>query len=631
VLWRSGRARGGPRRTWLATGSAAALAAWIGLSSCGGSKTGSSTPSTTPAPSGGSGSTYHVRTDGGTAEQCTGTTDAPYPGTGGGQACAWAHPFWALDEGQRWRLKGGDTLLIHSGSYRMGYGAPNTHTDWCAPESPWSCHLPPLPSGTSATSPTRLVGEGWDQGCSAPPELWGTERAEWILDLTGTSNAIIDCLVITDHSSCALDHCNSSVRCAREGSSVGDYADIGIVASDSGNVVLRHLNVHGLAGGGIHAGRLTDWSVEDVRLAGNGSVGWDGDVGDSSSNSGTTTFRRMTVEWNGCPETYPGGQPNHCWGQETCGGYGDGVGVARSGGHWIVEDSTFRYNVSDGLDLLYVGVDHPDSLVEVRRSRAYGNAGNQLKIGGSSRVVNSLAVSNCAYFDHKPFGQEMGSLHGGDHCRAGGAALSINLPRGGDSYVVNSTVASEGWATVEIQCNTANFPDQPACNGSERAYLQNGVFLGYQVAYLDYRRSADFVGDGDPGGFTTAETVDYDVVFGTEVSSPLGGHSIERDPRVVNADIDDFDGRLQAGSPAIDTGLPVGSLGGWVPADDLIGNARPYGSGVDRGAYEWTGTSVGAGAASLFLRPWYSLRTRTHPALRPAAAYGAGAFLPGVM
>ena len=44
-----------------------------------------------------SGTTYYIRTDGGTAAQCTGTADAPYPGSGTNQLCAWSHPFWALN------------------------------------------------------------------------------------------------------------------------------------------------------------------------------------------------------------------------------------------------------------------------------------------------------------------------------------------------------------------------------------------------------------------------------------------------------------------------------------------------------------------------------------------------------
>ena len=40
--------------------------------------------------------TYYVRTDGGSAAQCTGLADAAYPGSGSSQPCAWNHPFQAL-------------------------------------------------------------------------------------------------------------------------------------------------------------------------------------------------------------------------------------------------------------------------------------------------------------------------------------------------------------------------------------------------------------------------------------------------------------------------------------------------------------------------------------------------------
>lgn len=529
--------------------------------------------------------TYHVRPDGGDSTQCTGLADAPYPGSGTAQPCAYRHPFFAVDADGQWRLQGGDTLVIHAGEYRMGFGEEGLPADLCAQEYPWGCHLPPLPSGPDPDHPTRILGEGWDTGCPSPPVLWGTQRAEWILDLTGTSNAVIGCLEITDHSSCALSHCEPAAACPREGYPYGDYADIGIRASDSSRVTLRDLNVHGLAWAGIHAGRLADWRVENVRVAGNGGVGWDGDLGEDSSYSGTHHWKNLTVEWNGCPEGYPGLQPDHCWAQELCGGYGDGVGLTRSGGRFVIEDSLFRYNTSDGLDLLYVGVDHPDAQVEVYRSAAYGNAGNQMKVGGTSRFVNCLASSDCAFFYQKPFAQAMGTLADGNHCRAGGAALSINLPRGKDSYVVNSTVASQGWACAELQCNNLDFPDQPPCDGTERVYFHNDIFRGYQVVYLDWTRLSDFVGDGDPYHFTRPETLDYNLVHGCDVSVTLGPHTLTEDPLFENGDISNLDAHLQAGSSAIGQGLPIGSLGGLVPQDDLDGLLRS--DPPDLGAYQY--------------------------------------------
>lgn len=534
--------------------------------------------------------TYYVRTDGGNATQCTGLVDAPYSGSGAAQPCAWAHPFWALDGSGHWVLQGGDTLLIHAGSYRMGYGEGALTTDLCAADYPWGCHLPPLPSGPDPEHPTRVLGQGWDSGCPSPPELWGTERAEVILDLTGTSNAVVGCLEITDHSGCAYAHCQPAVACKRDHAPYGDYADTGLQASDSSHVTLQDLDIHGLAMDGIRAGRISDWTVDDVRVSGNGFAGWDGDVGEDSSNSGTLLFHALTIEWSGCPETYPARQPDHCWGQNTCGGYGDGMGMARSGGHWVFLDSVFRYNVSDGLDLLYVGVDHRDSLVELTRCSGYGNAGNQLKVGGRSRLVNCLAVGDCAFFYQKPFGQELGALNSGDHCRAGGAALSLNLPQGLDTYVVNSTVASQGWATVEAQCNNVDFHDQPPCDGTERAYLQNSIFRGYQVALRDDPRLSDFVGDGDPYHFTTVSTVDHNIVYDCEVGSPLGPAVLQVDPLLANGDLASFDAHLQPGSPAIDAGLPAGALGGLVPGDDLEGTSR---NGLtDLGALELAGCAV---------------------------------------
>ncbi|HOV87242.1 MAG TPA: choice-of-anchor Q domain-containing protein [Syntrophobacteraceae bacterium] len=529
--------------------------------------------------------TYYVRPDGGTAAQCTGQADAPYPGTGVRQACAWAHPFWALDRSGNWKIHGGDTLILAPGNYRMGFGAPNTR--WCSRDYPWDCHLPPLPSGPAPDQPTRILGDGWDRGCVKKPRLWGTQRALQVLDLTDTSNAVIECLEITDRSGCALDHCKASVRCPRNDYPFGNYADLGLYAEDSSNVVLRNLDIHGMAWGGIRAGRIKDWLVEDVRLAGNGGVGWDGDIGRRSSNRGTLTFRRMTVEWNGCPESYPGRVPKNCWGQETCGGYGDGMGLARSGGHWVVEDSVFRYNVSDGLDLLYVGVDYPKSLIELRRSMAYGNGGNQFKIGGDSTVVNCLAVGNCGFFYGKSYARKMGPVDSGDHCRAGGGAVAVFLGRGDTASIVNSTIAGQGWALLDAACITKDFPDQPSCNGTESLTLMNNVFQGYQVFYLDYKRLTDFVGDGDPDNFTSSARVDYNIIHKAEVSSPTGPNNLFENPRLENGAIHVFDGHLRSGSPARDSGLPVGSVSGLVPGEDIERNARPVGNGVDRGAYEY--------------------------------------------
>jgi hypothetical protein len=510
---------------------------------------------------------YVVRPDGGDATQCSGRVDAPYPGTGAGLDCAWAHPFWALDAEGRWRIAGGDTLQIHPGSYRMGVGAPNT--GWCDADAAYDCHLPPLPSGPDATRPTRLVGAGWGAGCPRMPELWGAEGASSVIDLRGTSHARIACLEITDHSGCVEDHADRAVRCHRDEPPYGDWAFAGIRAEDAADVVLRDLDVHGLASHGVWAGRLRDWTVERVRLAANGWVGWDGDVGDSAS-TGRLAFRAWLVEWNGCAESYPERAPYACWSQ-SAGGWGDGVGMHTTGGRWVIEDSVFRYNTSDGLDLLYVRLD--PSSIEIRRTLAYGNAGDQIKVNGPARIENVVAVSHCAFFEGAPFSYDV------DPCRAGGSALALTLRPGSRVSVTNATIAGEGDCLVLVECEPAG-----SCTGDATLSVWNGVFIGHPehgdpadvAAYLFFH----------PEPFGRVDT-GHNLVHGAKLSNvPLGASDRMLDPRVVDGSLAAFDGHLQADSPAIDAGMPVGDPLGLVPDHDLEGRPRPRGAGVDAGAYE---------------------------------------------
>jgi hypothetical protein len=510
--------------------------------------------------------TYYVRPDGGSTDQCTGLVDAPYPGGGTGQPCAWDHPFRALPPGSVPHIAGGDTLIIADGSYVMGYGAPGA--DACNADSAFDCHMPQVPSGPDPDHLTRILGAGWDVGCSTPPELWGTERPWFILNLTDSDNVQIACLEITDHSDCVEDH-TGGLACERDDPPFGEWAAVGLYAADSSNVHLRDLDIHGLAVAGVRAGRIADWTVEDVRIAGNGWVGWDGDLegdGSNSSNSGTLTFRRWTVEWNGCGETYPGRQAIGCWGQ-SAGGYGDGVGTGTTGGHWIIEDSAFAYNTSDGLDLLYVREE--GSLIEIRRTIARGNAGDQIKTSGPTAIENVLTVSDCGFFDGKPF------THHVDHCRSGGSAIALTLRAGNQATVVNSTVTGQGDCLLIVECQAGY-----ACTGSESVLLRNDIFRG----------NPEFQGEGDTTCLAWSDiepdpiALDHAIIYGAKNSpEPCPPDSqCDVSPGLVNESIDAFDAHLLESSPAIDRGSDVGA-----PADDLEG--RPRDGRPDIGAYErWT-------------------------------------------
>ncbi len=515
------------------------------------------------------GNVYYVRPDGGSPEQCTGQTDAPYPGSGTGQPCAWDHPFRALPPGGTPRIAGGDTLIIGAGEYQMGYGAPGA--DACDSAFPWDCHMPPLPSGPDPAHPTRILGAGWDSGCPDPPQLWGTERPWFIVNLTDASNIVVACLEITDHSGCIEDYSDSSLHCERDTYPYGDWAPVGIYAEDSAHVRLQDLNIHGLANTGIMAGRLSDWTVENVRLVANGWAGWNGDIEGDDGNSGEMVFRHWTVEWNGCGESYPDGVINGCWAQ-TAGGYGDGVGIGESGGHWLIEDSSFRYNTSDGLDLLYVRR-RPSSII-IRRTVAEGNAGNQIKVNGPTVLENSVLIGNCGYFDGQAFTYNV------DNCRAAGNSLSLSLRAGDRVTVTNNTLTGEGDCLVEIIC-------EGTCTGSESVRLRNNLFRGQDDFTAGLTEKTCFVYEenfaADP------LDADYSLIYGVkENPCPVGAHDVCQSPGLENEAVDDFDGRPTESSPAIDAGDAAAC-----PGDDYLGHARPFdgdedGTAVcDIGAYEW--------------------------------------------
>jgi hypothetical protein len=523
------------------------------------------------------GVTFYVRTDGGSLEQCTGLEDAPYPGTGADQPCAWDHPFRALPPGGSPRMTGGDTLIIGPGSYMLGIGAPGTEA--CDADASYDCTMPPLPSGLDPTQPTRLLGAGWDSGCAAPPELWGTGRPWYLLSLEAASNAQVACLELTDHSSCIEDHLSavggSPYTCQRDAPPYGDWASAGLFARDSANVLLRDLNIHGLANTGLLAGRLTDWTLEDVRLVGNGGSGWDADLvgdGTGSENHGSLTLRRVSVEWNGCGETYPDEQHDGCWGQ-VAGGYGDGLGTGTTGGHWIIEDSLFSHNTSDGLDLFYARL--PDAQVEIRRTIAEGNAGNQIKISGTASIQNALIVSSCAFFHNMPY------WNNEDDCRANGDAVVFALNPGGQAALVNSTITGQGVCLAVAECAL----DQ-VCNGAEKVLLRNDIFLGKPVfsasgdvacfAWYDDESSNPL----SNGTFAVDHSLFETVRFGNvDPCAAPSTNLCDLDPGLMDASLASFDARLQDGSPAIDAGTPDGA-----PSDDLLGNPRDL--LPDLGAYE---------------------------------------------
>lgn len=440
--------------------------------------------------------TYYLRTDGGTNAQCNGLSDKAYTPLVSDvtKDCAYNHPFWLVPpSGTTTTLVGGDTVIVGPGDYLMGWGAPNIiNYSVCHSSYPWGCGMNVIPSGTTA-APTRILGKGWDTGCSVKPRFVGTERADHILNLKGGSNIQIQCLDITDGSDCSQNS-NAPNACNRSTAPYGKWAVTGITAVDSSNVLLKNVKIHGLYRA-VHAGRLSNWTIEDSDLSNNNFVGWDGDVGAGvSSNSGKIIFRRTKIKFSGCGEKLDG-TPFNCISQSQ-GGYGDGLGTEKTSGDWVFDQVDISNNVSDGVDLLY---HNGQGTITVTNSKMEANAGNQLKVAANTTVTGSVLRGTCNYFQNNLMAMQTWNGKAFDNCRAGGDVLAAAFRAG-----MKVSIATSQFLDVR---NIAIMTSGTSCNGTEIMSVDGATTFDLKPKFFDptstsvkyYASGAGGNGDGPCG------------------------------------------------------------------------------------------------------------------------------------
>lgn len=547
-----------------------------------------------------SAATYYVRTDGGTNVQCNGTVNAPYPGSGTGQACAWNNLMQALPpnylQAKAALIAGGDTVIIAPGSYPEGWqpGLFAQFGDNCAAQYAAACHPQPIPSGTP-TNPTQILGAGWNTGCAAPPELWGTEGANYVLSLDGSSNVVIACLSVTDHSDCTLGYSpNAAYKCVAKATGTGDndpglgqWAMKGIHAQDSGNVTLQDVDIHGMADQGVQAGRISNWTVTRVKVRGNGNVGWNGDLGGnnhSSTNSGTLTFTDLEVLWNGCAEQYPvDGTYINCYGQNE-GGYGDGFGEAWSGGNFVFIRPVVKYNMQDGLDLLYA---NGTGSVTVDRGYFLGNMGNDLKTSGNSTVTNSIFINYCNALQNSgmPIAGNGQTGTSGTMCRAGGGQLQDFTDPGQTIVFAFNTVTGDGGCLYggDQNFHSHDGPQVPV-SSSDTYQIQNNIFVAQPSALPSIAPGYACVTYFNNGA-ATVQYVNNLVWHGRNLNCSTPG-IICKDPQLVNESLANFYAYLLPSSPASGNASSA-----YTTAFDFYGMPRACGSvsGCTIGAVEYRG------------------------------------------
>lgn len=507
------------------------------------------------------GTTWYVRPDGGTrysanktTGQCNGKADAPYPGSGTNQNCAFNDYRYLYTDGKTkaWVIAGGDTVIVRGGPWRVGQDATGGDFGNNLGDA-YLAYNPPIPSGT-ASRHTRILGENY-ASCSTSPktQLFGGWGVYADIYLVGAQYVDVQCFELTDHSQCQ--------NCVY---GTDDYAKNGLMTDvTTKNVWLQDLNIHGFTDNGIKGMIGGTVNVNNMRIGNNSLAGWEFDDGSGqSSTAAAVNATKLTVEWSGCDEEYPitHNYPAIGCSDDNSGGYGDGVGTPNTPLNFTCDQCLFRYNTQDGLDLYHV----TGSNITVTRSAAYGNMGQQFKTGPMQSIVfqNNLAVTNCNRLS-KPIGDISSSFNASlsDFCRANGDGIQMALLDGGTLNFENNSIVGYSNVTLDFQC------DSSSCSSSSLIF-RNNLIRGYVDPNYNSGQTPAFVYFSSGLNFTQR---DHNLIYNERNSGcPATGYANELcvDPLLVSepasmsgeSTLDNFNFQLTSGSPAKGAGVAVPGL-----------------------------------------------------------------------
>ncbi len=274
-------------------------------------------------------------------------------------------------------------------------------------------------------------------------------------------------------------------------------------------------------------------TVEDCDVYSNSGSG-----GAGIGSNGTLTVTRSRIYTN------------------TVGGTG-GAGILVQDGTAVIEDNTIYNNGQVGAGS-GGGIQVSKGTVLIQRNRIYNNVVN----GGGGLVIGLVSATNVMMRNNWIYKNTAVSGNGGGIFIYAGVLQSQN-----DTIYGNTALGSTG-------SNGEGGGVMYATGGSGIPYFTNTLFIANSATLAN--------SGGGIGGLDTAVNVAYSDFFG---NTPNPGHTggtgnrYDRDPLFVNATTGDL--HLQMNSPAIDTGLAN------LTSNDMEGQGRPFGSGIDRGADEY--------------------------------------------
>lgn len=458
---------------------------------------------------GGAAQTWYVRPNGGTrfstnvtSGQCDGLGDADYPGSGTNQHCAFKDVRYFTQDGSftdgstfpgwGWIGAGGDTYIIRGSvgtgnSYRVGwqdgvtYCGTSTTCFGIAGQPQGSGLPPPITGGPS--NHTRVLGENF-AACTtagAKAELYAGWLTGSVFQLSGASYVDVACLSLTDHSACGrFGQVNSC-------SGASDAAQIGLQWDNNAtNDTVTDVSAHGLGSAGFAGPTGNNVVVTRPSLVGNAGSGWNADLGNGTTGIGSLLVQNWLFFGNGCAEQYPLVYPaansiGDCTDQGS-GGYGDAFGTATvdsgpPGWQAWFDQGTVAYNTQDGIDAVHFsGI---GSTVKITRTLAYGNEGEQFKVGGATATIqNSVINGNCEVMAPgntiSPWFTSTAFNVLNTQCRAGNVAVLINTTPNLPATFQGNTIFSQGSIGLEVEYA------QGICSDPLNTLLFNdNVFVGF--------------------------------------------------------------------------------------------------------------------------------------------------------
>lgn len=417
-------------------------------------------------------------------------------------------------------------------------------------EAPWASPGPATrrmgPGDTLVLLPGRYRLERYDEDVLVPPSgtaaAWTEVRAEPGAVLAGAGN-LLTAVALGGRSYVRLVGLEIT---AAAGEALRD--GIEVLGEPAHHLRLEGLFVHHLDEFGFNAADVADLEIVDSRFThcGFGAVG--GPAGEAGGWQ-RVRIARCSLSWSG--HHYQGGPGPSPYERP------DGFGIEASAGPVEIVDTLAEKNRGDGLD-------SKAARTLIRRCTVRDNGCDGVKLwAGPSRVESTL-------------------IHGvGDGYRGGSpwAGLVLESERAGDRFeVVNVTLDDDPGREnypAYVQYDRTDVPITVTFVNTLVTHGYGSLYFGPSVAArLDH---CIVYRPGDP---VQVEAGGRE--FDAGALAALGPGNLSVDPRYrrrgggPGADL-----RLAPGSPAADSGTPVGAA-----ADDLGGRARPRGRGVDRGAFE---------------------------------------------